>query len=364
MEEMSSYKLRLAKVSVIFSLLSPIIAMQATAAETLVIDAYVPSTCAADGPADTNLLYAIRFYAGTDELLTKVINNYSADITDNGPSLRIYTDSEGYLGSLIGTLEYSSGATSGSSYSITYEGSVSLLATNYYWMEHYQTSSSVSADHCYGTTLVTSTNSWELATLKDQWWWRLGDLNGFTNPRFPFSHWSTQFYTGSETILNPEIAAASSRAAREALIAEAQVALKAAIAKGETLTIQLLRAADLFGSTNQNIAAINADITLLSAEQKQDFMAIHKVVIKHATVDAVASKRNIAFSQLVETGITGPHESVARSVIMRALRSLPSDELDTVAKINKAITEALAAHQMRKDRIEAVSARTAARNLG
>jgi hypothetical protein len=154
------------------------------------------------------------------------------------------------------------------------------------------------------------------------------------------------------------------KAAREVLIAEAQVALNAAIAKGETITIQLLRAADLFGATNQNITAINADIALLSAEQKQDFMAIRKVVIKHATVDAVASKRTVTFSQLVETGITTQQEGVASSVIMRALSALPGDQIDTVAKINKAITEALAAHQMRKDRIKAVSDRTAARNLG
>jgi hypothetical protein len=52
------------------------------------------------------------------------------------------------------------------------------------------------------------------------------------------------------------------------------------------------------------------------------------------------------------------------SIGSRALSAMPSDQLDTVAKINKAITEALAAHQMRKDRIEAVSDRTAARNLG
>jgi len=167
----------------------------------------------------------------------------------------------------------------------------------------------------------------------------------------------------SESIRNAQLEAAA-REARLAEIAEAQIALKEAIVKGGALTTQLLNSAELLGSTDKNIAAINADIALLSAEQKQDFMAIRKVVIKHATVDAVASKRTVAFSQLVETGITTQQEGVARSIIMRALRALPSDQLDTVAKINKAINEALAAHKMRKDRIKAVSDRTAARNLG
>ena len=161
--------------------------------------------------------------------------------------------------------------------------------------------------------------------------------------------------TASVVVNNSDQASAES--ARAALREAAERKLKALIAKGESAPTNLFNEIECFGSTDKNIDLINADISLLTTEQKQDLRIVCKIVLKYATVDKVAAHSRFYFSQLVDVGITTEQTSVARSIAMRALRTLSSDKLDTIAKINQAITNSLALYQARKDRVTAVTAR-------
>jgi hypothetical protein len=137
--------------------------------------------------------YAIRFIAGTTASLSQVAVSYGGNISSNSPTLKVYNDNAGLLGSEIGTLNYSSIQQIGSIYSITYTGNISVIANNAYWLEQNQASETVSASHCYENTTVISTNSWNLSAGNSSLWrWRLP-----SNPGFDYNHWSVDFFIGT-----------------------------------------------------------------------------------------------------------------------------------------------------------------------
>ena len=156
---------------------------------------------------------------------------------------------------------------------------------------------------------------------------------------------------------------AAARAAHSARVAAAEEKLKAVLARGEPVITQLFKEVECFGATEKNISLINDDIALLTVEEKQNLKNVCKIVLKYATVDKVAAHGYFVFAQLVEAGITAPQASVARSVAIRELRARPSENVDTIAEINEAIKHSLAVYQARKDRLAAVIARNAARQL-
>ena len=120
------------------------------ASSTKVIDATILATpsCGA-GTAPTSNKYAIRFIAGTTASLSQVAVSYGGNISSNSPTMKVYNDNAGLLGSEIGTLSYSSIQQIGSIYSITYTGNISVIANNAYWLEQNQASSAVIESHCY-----------------------------------------------------------------------------------------------------------------------------------------------------------------------------------------------------------------------
>ena len=164
------------------------------ASSTKVIDATILATpsCGA-GTAPTSLKYAIRFIAGTTASLSQVDVSYGGNISSNSPTMKVYNDKAGLLGSEIGTLSYSSIQQIGAVYSITYTGNISVIANNAYWLEQNQASAAVSASHCYENTTVISTNSWNLSAGNSSLWrWRLP-----SNPGFDYNHWSVDFFIGT-----------------------------------------------------------------------------------------------------------------------------------------------------------------------
>ena len=164
----------------------------ANASLTQVIDATILATPNCSG-APTITKYAIRFVAGTTASLSQVAVSYSGNISSNSPTMKVYTDNAGMLGSEIGTLGYSSIQQIGSIHSITYTGNISVIANNAYWLEQNQASATVSASLCYELTTVISTNSWNLSAGNSSLWrWRTPG-----NPGFDYNHWSVDFFIGT-----------------------------------------------------------------------------------------------------------------------------------------------------------------------
>lgn len=161
----------------------------AFASNIQVIDATTQATPSC-GAAPTSSKYAIKFVAGTSADISQLSIIYNGNISANTPSIKVYTDSSGLLGSEIGTLSYSAIQQTGSNFLITYSGNVAVTANSVYWLEQNQTSSSVSASHCYENTSVVSTNGWNLSPGNSSLWrWRMPG-----NPGFDYYHWSVDFY--------------------------------------------------------------------------------------------------------------------------------------------------------------------------
>jgi len=154
---------------------------------------------------------------------------------------------------------------------------------------------------------------------------------------------------------------AAARAAREAQLQQSRQTLSELLVRGESPTINQLNAVEYFGSTEKNISLINSEIAKLPLAEKNDLSKIYKIVMKYALVDTVASHGFFSFSQLVDFGITPELDSVKRSVVMRDLKNLQNNQLNTVEKINQAIQNSLSSYQARKDRLAKVRARNASR---
>ena len=214
------------------------------ASSTKVIDATILATpsCGA-GTAPTSLKYAIRFIAGTTASLSQVAVSYGADITSNAPTMKVYNDNAGLLGSEIGTLSYSSIQQIGAVYSITYTGNISVIANNAYWLEQNQASATVNASHCYENTTVISTNSWNLSAGNSSLWrWRLP-----SNPGFDYNHWSVDFFIGTVApdTTAPTFSSSSTFSAAENIATSANAAT-VKISESATVTISAGSDASLF----------------------------------------------------------------------------------------------------------------------
>ena len=236
------------------------------ASSTKVIDATILATpsCGA-GTAPTSMKYAIRFIAGTTASLSQVAVSYGGNISSNSPTLKVYNDNAGLLGSEIGTLNYSSIEQIGSIYSITYTGNISVIANNAYWLEQNQASSAVSASHCYENTTVISTSSWNLSAGNTGLWrWRLP-----TNPGFDYWHWSVDFFIGTVApdTTAPTLTSSSSFSAAENI---ATSVTAATIRISESATVTISSGAD---AARFNIARSETDTAIIKFNASPDFEA-------------------------------------------------------------------------------------------
>ena len=236
------------------------------ASSTKVIDATILATpsCGA-GTAPTSMKYAIRFIAGTTASLSQVAVSYGGNISSNSPTLKVYNDNAGLLGSEIGTLNYSSIQQIGSIYSITYTGNISVIANNAYWLEQNQASAAVSASHCYENTTVISTNSWNLSAGNSSLWrWRLP-----SNPGFDYNHWSVDFFIGTVApdTTAPTFTSASSFSAAENI---ATSATGATIQVSESATVTISSGAD---AARFNITRSETNTAIIKFNVSPDFEA-------------------------------------------------------------------------------------------
>lgn len=233
---------------------------------TKVIDATILATpSCGTGTAPTSSKYAIRFIAGTTASLSQVAVSYGGDISSNAPTMKVYNDNAGLLGSEIGTLSYSSIQQIGGVYSITYTGNISVIANNAYWLEQNQASATVNASHCYENTTVISTNSWNLSAGNSGLWrWRLP-----SNPGFDYNHWSVDFFIGTVApdTTPPTFTSSSSFSTAENI---ATSATAATIRVSESATVTISSGSD---AARFNIARSETNTAMIKFNVSPDFEA-------------------------------------------------------------------------------------------
>jgi uncharacterized repeat protein (TIGR02543 family) len=140
------------------------------------------------------------------------------------------------------------------------------------------------------------------------------------------------------------------RRIREAAKAKARAEiLEAILAKKEVLTKQF-QAAEVSGSTNQNISSINEELRQLPITQKLEFNEVEKIVLKYSTVDKVAKKELYFYSDLAVVGLVSP-QSKYKTSIVSGLKKLQSTALDTFAEIQSAASAIEKKYLDRADRL-------------
>ena len=258
------------------------------ASSTKVIDATILATPSCGlGTAPTSSKYAIRFIAGTTASLSQVAVSYGGDISSNAPTMKVYSDNAGLLGSEIGTLSYSSIQQIGAVYSITYTGNISVIANNAYWLEQNQASATVNASHCYENTTVISTNSWNLSAGNSGLWrWRLP-----SNPGFDYNHWSVDFFIGTVApdTTAPTFSSSSTFSAAEN-IATSSNAATIKVSESATVTISAGSDASLFNIiTSDSVTAFIRFKTSPNFEAPADVGVNNVYEITLTATDAAAN---------------------------------------------------------------------------
>ena len=209
--------------------------------------------------------------------------------------------------------------------------------------------------------------------------------NAFTRAGYDFDGWTTNadgtgtsyvdgasytfasnltLYAKWTSSVDPAVAAkaaaeAAAKAAAEARAREVEVAkteIKSVLSSGKPLTADQLLKADINGVTAKNIDLVNADIAKLSDDQKTDIAAVEKVVFKYATVDKVANHSPLSMQDLASVGLVSA-ESKCKGSISIALKSLPSESLDTYEKISAAVAAVEKKYADRKARLAALLAK-------
>lgn len=153
-----------------------------------------------------------------------------------------------------------------------------------------------------------------------------------------------------------------SREERAKAVEKAIGDIKSTLSSGRPLTANQFAAADIFGVTTKNIAYINEEISRLKAEDSQNLTVIAKIVFKYEVAGRIEDSKTVFYPELVSAGLA-PAESIYRTAVLRELKKLPSEKVDSLIKISVAVVEIQAKYITRKNRILEVIARISSRNL-
>ena len=159
---------------------------------------------------------------------------------------------------------------------------------------------------------------------------------------------------------NAEAIAARERAAREAAINLARQNIVINLASKKSITTSELMGAGLLAKEIKDMNGLNAALGALTTAQKSDLDAIALLVAKFAAVDKIASKSSITAQDLVSVGLIDPR-SKSKSLIMRELKALSADKIDTFEEIQKVIATVEARAAARKKSIMDIAARISAK---
>jgi uncharacterized repeat protein (TIGR02543 family) len=169
-----------------------------------------------------------------------------------------------------------------------------------------------------------------------------------------YAQWTVNAVSSSGNESEAAAKAAAEARAREVEVAKTQI--KSVLSSGKPLTVDQLLKADINGVTAKNIDLVNADIAKLSEDQKTGIAAVEKVVFKFATVDKVANHSPLSMRDLASVGLVSA-ESKYKGSISIALKSLPSESLDTYEKISAAVAAVEKKYADRKAALAALKSR-------
>jgi hypothetical protein len=160
----------------------------------------------------------------------------------------------------------------------------------------------------------------------------------------------------SKAVSTPTTPDRTSQEVHEGQVEKAKNEILASINSGKLLNPDLLLRADFFGATLKNIGDINNEISSLEKSKKTDLKEIGKIVEKYATVDRISKKESYYFPDLIKIGLADS-KTPNRASILRELKGLNSDQLDTFEKIQSVIKNVQAKIAERKAMIESRLAR-------
>jgi hypothetical protein len=165
----------------------------------------------------------------------------------------------------------------------------------------------------------------------------------------------------ADAIANDSVAiAARERAAREAAINLARQNIVINLASKKSITSNELIGAGLLAKEIKDMTGLNAALNSLSAAQKGELDAITIVVKKFDIVDKIASKSSVMAHEVVSVGLISP-ESKSKTLIMRELKALTADKVDTIEEIQAVVAAVEAKAAARKKAIKDVAARISAK---
>ena len=146
--------------------------------------------------------------------------------------------------------------------------------------------------------------------------------------------------------------------ARAVAIAKSKNEILSTLVAGKSVTAQQLRDAEIRGFTDKNISLINAELSYLTTEAKNDFSLIAKVIRKYEVIDLIASDMvsTVSSQAFVEIGLLdGSNKS--KTAILMSIRKLPAEKRSDYVSVASAIKQEMAKIQVRKDRLKAVITR-------
>jgi hypothetical protein len=153
-----------------------------------------------------------------------------------------------------------------------------------------------------------------------------------------------------------------SREERAKAVEKAIGEIKSTLSSGKPLTVDQFAAADIFGVTAKNITYVNEEISQLKGEDSQNLGAIAKIVFKYEVAGRIEGSKTVYYPELVSAGLA-PAESIYRTAVLRELKKLPTEKVDSLIEISAAVAEIQQKYMARKNRILEIIARISSRSL-
>ncbi len=153
-----------------------------------------------------------------------------------------------------------------------------------------------------------------------------------------------------------------SREERAKAVEKAIGEIKSTLSSGKPLTVDQFAAADIFGVTAKNITYVNEEISQLKGEDSQNLGTIAKIVFKYEVAGRIEGSKTVYYPELVSAGLA-PAESIYRTAVLRELKKLPTEKVDSLIEISAAVAEIQQKYMARKNRILEIIARISSRSL-
>ncbi len=151
-------------------------------------------------------------------------------------------------------------------------------------------------------------------------------------------------------------AAVDPKIERQKRIDECRRKLIVALRAGEIITTTQFNCADLVFVNEKSLIGINAEISKMDNRDLENLEEISKIMQKHVTIDRISTHQRVYFFDLSYVGLASETSKV-KTMIMRTLRSKPSEEIDSQDEILRIVSEVEKTHLDRKEVLLAQIAR-------